>query len=319
LNTTRCFFFFYRFPRVSGKRSAANSFRSRPGRGGASGQGLPRAVARSPGTNSRDTAARDLLPKPETAIPAGIPSRMTMYARLHRPLYALACVLPGLWTLAARAEPATVDARAIESLVEHSVLAQLREEPLARGAARVEVEAGALDTRLSMAACGQPIRVAADLSRQQARVNARVSCSAPSPWNLYVPVEIRVFRPVLVATRELRRGEAIGTDDVALEERNVLAAVGAPPLAQAADVVGLHARRTITPGTLLSAGLVELPVLVRRGDRLGVSARSGGITVQINGEALGTARLGERVRVRNLQSGRVIDAVVTGSGSAEAI
>jgi flagella basal body P-ring formation protein FlgA len=150
-------------------------------------------------------------------------------------------------------------------------------------------------------------------------VNARVSCSAPSPWNLYVPVEIRVYRPVLVATRELRRGEAIGAGDVALEERNTLAAVGAPPLTQTADVVGLSARRTIAPGTLLSASLIELPVLVRRGDRLGVSARAGGITVQISGEALGTARLGERVRVRNLQSGRVIDAVMTGSGSAEAI
>ena len=244
---------------------------------------------------------------------------MTMAALPHQPLHALACVLAALWALAARAEPDTVDARAIVALVEHSVLAQLRDEPLARGAARVEVVAGALDSRLAMAACGQPIRVAADLSRQQARVNARVSCSAPSPWNLYVPVEIRVYRPVLVATRELRRGEAIGAGDVALEERNTLAAVGAPPLTQAADVVGLSARRTIAPGTLLSASLIELPVLVRRGDRLGVSARAGGITVQISGEALGTARLGERVRVRNLQSGRVIDAVMTGSGSAEAI
>jgi len=243
---------------------------------------------------------------------------MTMPAPLDRPLYALACVLVGLWALVARAEPATVNARTIEALVEHSVLAQLRDEPLARGAARVEVAAGALDSRLALAACGQPIHVAADLSRQQARVNARVSCTAPSPWNLYVPVEIRVYRPVLVATRELRRGEAIGADDVALEERNALAA-GAPPLTQAAEVVGHSARRTIAANTALSASLIELPVLVRRGDRLGVSARAAGITVQISGEALGTARLGERVRVRNLQSGRVIDAVVTGSGSAEAI
>jgi len=313
------FNFLYRRPWGSGKRPAANSFRYGSGRADAGGQGLPRAAAPSPGIGGCGTAARDLLESPGPAISAGIPSRMTMSARLHRLLYALACVLAGLYTLAARAEPATVDARAIAALVEHSVLAQLRDAPLARGAARVEVAAGALDTRLTMAACGQPIRVAADLSRQQARVNARVSCSAPSPWNLYVPVEIRVYRPVLVATRELRRGEPIGAADVALEERNVLAAAGAPPLTQAADVVGLNARRTIAPGTLLSAGLVELPVLVRRGDRLGVSARSGGITVQINGEALGTARLGERVRVRNLQSGRVIDAVVTGSGSAEAI
>lgn len=244
---------------------------------------------------------------------------MTPAAPLLRPLHALAWVLLALWTVPARSDDAaTVDARAIVALVEHAVLAQLAGAPFARDAARVEVVAGALDSRLALAACGQGIRVAADLSRQTARVNARVSCAGPSPWNLYVPVEIRVYRPVLVTTRALARGEAIGAGDVTLAERNSLAA-GAPPLSEPAAVVGQSARRSIAANTVLSAGLIELPVLVRRGDRLGVSARAGGITIQISAEALGTARLGERVRVRNLQSGRVIDAVVTGSGSAEAI
>jgi len=128
-----------------------------------------------------------------------------------------------------------------------------------------------------------------------------------------------VFRGLLRIT-QLRASVAslgVAPADIAFE-RNALAA-GAPPLTQVADVAGYSAKRNIAASTVLSAGLIELPVLVRRGDRLGVSARSGGITVQINGEALGAARLGERVRVRNLQSGRIIDAVVTGNGSAEAI
>jgi flagella basal body P-ring formation protein FlgA len=81
----------------------------------------------------------------------------------------------------------------------------------------------------------------------------------------------------------------------------------------------MTARRPIAANTVLSASLVEMPLQVRRGDRIVVTARSGGVAVQITAEALGTARQGERVRVRNLQSGQVIDAVVTGSGTADAI
>jgi flagellar basal body P-ring formation protein FlgA len=239
--------------------------------------------------------------------------------RFRPPLIALLCAFAGPWTCqGALAEQASVSARAITELVEHSLHAQVSASPMARDARRVEVSAGALDSRLALGACAEPISVTADLSREQARVNARVSCEAPSPWSIYVPAEIRIYRPALVATRELQRGEAIGDADVALEERDVLAA-GSAPLTRPDEVRGLAARRPIAANTVLSASLVEMPVQVRRGDRISVSAQSGGISVQVSGEALGTGRRGERVRVRNLQSGRVIDAVVTGSGTAEAI
>lgn len=229
------------------------------------------------------------------------------------------CVLPTASPAGDRGESTTqVDARQITRLVEHALLAQLRRQPAAADASRIEVNVGALDSRLAFTGCAEPISVAADLDRLQARVNARVSCATPSPWAIYVPVELRVFRPVPIAARELQRGETVSEADIGEQERNVLAA-GATTLVRRSEAVGQKVRRTIPAGSMLLATLLEQPVLVRRGDRINVDTVPGAISVRISAEALETARRGERVRVRNLQSGRVIDAVVTGDGTAQAL
>ncbi len=229
------------------------------------------------------------------------------------------CMLPTASHAGDSGEAATqVDARQITRLVEHALLAQLRRQPVAVDASRIEVNVGALDSRLAFPVCAEPVRVAAGLDRLQARVNARVSCTAPSPWAIYVPVELRVFRPVPIAVRELHRGETLAEADIGEQERNVLAS-GATTLVRRSEAVGQKARRTIPAGSVLLATVLEQPVLVRRGDRINVDTAPGAISVRISAEALGTARRGERVRVRNLQSGRIIDAVVTDAGAAQAL
>lgn len=211
-----------------------------------------------------------------------------------------------------------VDGKQITRLSEQAILAQMRRHPAATGASRIEASAAALDSRLAFTPCNEPIAVSADLQRVQGRINAKVSCSAPSPWTIYVPLEVRIFRPVLVTTRSLQRGDTIEAADIEWQERNVLAP-GGPPLTRADEVIGQQLKRPLAAGSLLQAPALEQPVLVRRGDRISVDSAPGTVSVRISGEALGTARRGERVRVKNLQSGRVIDAVVTGSNSAQAI
>jgi flagellar basal body P-ring formation protein FlgA len=236
---------------------------------------------------------------------------------LRRLLIPASCLLLGLWPFQpVGAQGSTIGSSEIVKLVENQLLAQLEQAPMARGANRVEVVAGALDSRLSLGACAHPVEITADLSRENRRVNARVSCGAPSPWALYVPAELRVYRDVLVTARAMQRGESFGSNDVMLEERDVLAGSGTA-LTRLEEAIGLNARRAINANTVLSAALVESPVLVRRGDSISVSARSGGVSVQTSAVALADGRSGERIRVRNLRSDRVIDVRVTGPATAE--
>ena len=73
----------------------------------------------------------------------------------------------------------------------------------------------------------------------------------------------------------------------------------------------LQADQIIVPAMLL------LAESVRRGDHVIISARSGGITVRMPGEAMASGVLGEQINVRNQRSQRVIRARITGPGQVE--
>jgi len=63
--------------------------------------------------------------------------------------------------------------------------------------------------------------------------------------------------------------------------------------------------------------MLQLAEAVRRGDQVVISARSGGINVRMQGEALSGGTLGQQISVRNLTSQRVIRARVAGPGQVE--
>ena len=63
--------------------------------------------------------------------------------------------------------------------------------------------------------------------------------------------------------------------------------------------------------------VLEAPRLVRRGERVTITARADGIDVRMAGKALMDGTAGERIRVRNINSDRVIEATVASPGMVE--
>ena len=57
--------------------------------------------------------------------------------------------------------------------------------------------------------------------------------------------------------------------------------------------------------------------MVRKGDHVVITARSGSLSVRMPGEALSKGGLSEQIRVRNLNSKRVVKARVIGPGQVE--
>jgi hypothetical protein len=91
---------------------------------------------------------------------------------------------------------------------------------------------------------------------------------------------------------------------------------------------GLNEVRVVTPGgarALLApanaSGASNYGVsanLVQRGDSIALVFSAPGVTMSARARALEAGSLGQSIRVSNLQSNRIVDAVVTGSGAAEA-
>ncbi len=66
----------------------------------------------------------------------------------------------------------------------------------------------------------------------------------------------------------------------------------------AASVFGYETQRVIAAGELLRAPAIAPPAAVRAGESITVRVETNGITVTREGTALGTARVGQQVRVR---------------------
>ena len=183
--------------------------------------------------------------------------------------------------------------------------------------ARHEIQVNPLDPRLRLAACDSNLTQSLESPAQPVgRVTVRVSCEGSTPWTVFVPAQVRIFRPVVVVKTALRRDSIIGAGDVALVEQDV-SLLNRGYVTEVEQVIGRKLTRATRTDQVLTPAMLQLAEAVRRGDQVVISARSGGINVRMQGEALSGGTLGQQISVRNLTSQRVIRARVVGPGQVE--
>lgn len=177
-------------------------------------------------------------------------------------------------------------------------------------AGRIEVKMGYLDARLRLARCDQKLEAfQAPGARLGGHSSVGVRCPGPSGWTIYVSADIDFFGKALVATRPLTRGAALTADNVKLVETD-LSALGQGYLQRLEDIDGMVARRTVPVGAVLTPAMVKAPHLVERGDRVRLVSDQGPIQVEMMGEAINAGARGERIRVRALNSQRIVEGWV---------
>ncbi|WP_277051679.1 flagellar basal body P-ring formation chaperone FlgA [Zestomonas thermotolerans] len=179
---------------------------------------------------------------------------------------------------------------------------------------RYEVEVNRLDPRLRLAECDSDLTASLESPATPiGRVTVRVRCDGSSPWTVFVPAQVRLFRDVLVTVRPLKRGEVVGMQDLTLLERDV-GLLGQGFLTAPEQAAGKTVTRPLLADQVLTPTHLQSSRVVRKGDQVLISANSGKVSVHMNGEALGDGAEGQQVRVRNLSSQRIIKARVAGPG-----
>jgi flagella basal body P-ring formation protein FlgA len=135
-----------------------------------------------------------------------------------------------------------------------------------------------------------------------------------APWTVFVPAQVRLLRDVVVVTRPLKRAGMVG-EDVPCANATSAAQPGLSDVRWTRP----SGRNYPTNGDRSGITLVHLEQaeLVRKGDQVVIVARSGTLSVRMPGEALSKGGLQEQIRVRNLNSKRVVKAQVTGPGQVE--
>ncbi len=234
--------------------------------------------------------------------------RVSRFRRITRAL-----VVPGLLaasTLAASAQAqvdeSTQSLDAIRAAAQSFIVRQVPKQ--APGSMQVNV--GALDTRLRLAPCADPLNAALPPGATfRARMTVAVSCTSGTNWTVYVPVTVDTQTSVLILRRAAGRGERLRPEDVESQTR-VISGTGDSYLTDPAELTGRTVKRPLGAGTALTADLLVDDLVVRRGQRVTLLASVGSLEVRAAGLAMNDAPAAGRVKVQNLSSNRIVEGVV---------
>lgn len=194
-----------------------------------------------------------------------------------------------------------------------------------------QVQFAALDERVQPRSCAQPLSFDWPFN---SRETLRVRCAASvGGWQLFLRLAdgasvrpsaadtsaVAATRKVVVARRSLLRGTLLQADMLELAELpvgpNVLAPLDNLALAMHAELL-----RDVQAGAPVQSHDLRRAVLVKQGQMAVLSIGQGqGFEIAVRVEVLQDGRMGEQVRLKNPESGKVLTGVVSGPNTLKGL
>lgn len=196
--------------------------------------------------------------------------------------------------------------------------AYAREQVAVLGLAKAQIRLPNFDSRLRLPTCDGELQVTdTGGGLQRGRLMLRVACAEGSQWARYVPVTVEYQEQVYRFRRNLEKGHVVAMHDL---EAVWVAGHSMPPgrvLTKPEPVIGLELQRAVAAGSWVSAGMVSEKALITKGQEVAIVARGRGMVIRMDGLALASGRLDELIKVRNISSGKDLEARVRSASEVE--
>lgn len=180
---------------------------------------------------------------------------------------------------------------------------------------RVEVQLGALDARLHLAACERAVPFLPDSARLWGRSRVGLRCERGASWRVFVPVTVKVYGQALAAAAPLPAGRVIVHADL-VQAVVDLAETQGQTLAEPQFAVGRVLQRPLAAGQALRTDHLKARVWFDAGDAVKVVARGAGFSAVGSGVALSAGVEGQVTRVKT-ESGRILSGRAVAPGAID--
>ena len=130
---------------------------------------------------------------------------------------------------------------------------------------------------------------------------------------LSIRVDLEAFAEVFVATREIPQNKRI-TDAMVEKRRIRILQPVTNFITKDIELKGIASSRMLREGDPIGQKTVVKAIVIRNGDDVTIEAVSERFTLNVAGVALGPGRIGERIAVKNKESGRVFKAKIVDEG-----
>ena len=160
--------------------------------------------------------------------------------------------------------------------------------------------------------CQSPLSVKPRNTLRLGRNSIEVSCQHRASWSLMLNADIEVWRDVVVLRDHLPRGQRVKSTNITLQQRNI-GDLQRGYYTDLEDIIGNVSKRSLKAGTAISPSMIDLPIIIKRGQAVTLKAERPGFSVNMNGIALKKGRKGDRIKVKNSNSNKVLYGRVAGS------
>ena len=209
-----------------------------------------------------------------------------------------------------------------------------------------QFEFAPLDPRVRVQPCDRPLAMDLPFATRE---TIRVRCLGASSWQLYIRATIKtpgtklsappapapaaaaavspvpltatppVLRKVVVGTQFLRAGTVL-TAAMLQETEQSAAGLDHSAFSSVKDLENAELVRDIQAGTPLRSYDVRRAILVKQGQLVMLTIGQGNsFAIVARVEALQDGRLGDQIRLKNPESGRLLSGVVTGLNAAKGL
>jgi flagella basal body P-ring formation protein FlgA len=129
-------------------------------------------------------------------------------------------------------------------------------------------------------------------------------------------VELEAFADVLVTIRNLPTRSPISLEDVRVERRRLTRPLS-NYLVQTAKFNGTKLTRDLRAGSEITTDSIVSVAVIKSGDLVHIEAQAGNAKIMLLGEAMAAGRIGDRIAVKNSQTGASIQATVVDQGKVK--
>lgn len=128
----------------------------------------------------------------------------------------------------------------------------------------------------------------------------------------YIGIEV----PVAIASRDIRKGEKIG-NVIEFRYVDLTGESSRTPIYQGDQIPDTVVKVNLQAGRVIDSSLLEMPDLIKRGQKVLVFSEIGAISISMVASALESGKLGDEIKVLNEASGKTILCIITGAGETE--
>ena len=168
------------------------------------------------------------------------------------------------------------------------------------------IEPASIDSRIIIKPCSIPLTANIPDNYSSRNVNVKISCDSSKPWHIFLPVKVTTTVPVLATKFKINKGTLLDKSNIGVEWRE-LSRIRSEILDDIDLIIGARSKRTLSQGAIITKRAI---CVVCKNENVTIIAKSEDFMIKTAGVALKSATFGEQVKVKNIRSGRTINAQV---------